>query len=99
MIVNLLISLLHIKCQQGVLFTGPSERFDTEYHHWSDVTVLTVFSTIMALALIWLRVRKLYLKDFTSLFYIFPLRKEFSSKENLSEDRTIFSDVYLKLNY
>lgn len=98
MIINLFISLLHIKCQQGVLFTAPRERFDTECQHWSDVTILTAFSTIMALTLIWLRVHKLYLKDFTSLFYILPLRKEFSSKENLSEDRTIFSDVYLKLN-
>lgn len=52
----------------------------------------------MVLALIWLRVRKLYLKDFTSLFYILSLRKEFSSKENVSGDRTIFSDVFLKLN-
>lgn len=62
------------------------------------LTVLTVFFIMMALALIWFRVHKLYLKDFTSLFYILPLRKEFSSKENLSEDRNIFSDIYLKLN-
>lgn len=80
--------MLHIKCQQWVLFTGPNERLIQNATTGVMLTVLTLFSIIVALALIWIKVLKLPKGFHQSLLSpssqkgVFPAKRIYQERES-----------------
>lgn len=76
-----------------MLFTGPNERLIQNATTGVMLAVLTLFSIVVALALIWIKVLKLP-KGFHQSLYILHLRKEFfQQREFIRREKAIFSDI------